>query len=202
MEVSKIGQGSITKERIFQAALNTFAQQGYEGARMDKIASEVGISKASLYFYFKSKEEIFQELFEDIIQKYSAKMKMIVEKNKDMSSLERLSAIYREYLEYNWDNVEMDFWNRIYYVAPSSLKEEIISRTLESKDAFISELTQAMEEGIERGEIRSMNASHMATTFYYALTCIDLSSGLMSKEQALADMDHCFEIMWTGMKGE
>lgn len=169
---------------------------------MDKIAFEVGISKASLYFYFKSKEEIFQELFQSIIRKYNEKMKMIVTKNNGMTSFERLKTIYREYMEYNLNNVEMDFWNRIYYVAPVALREEIISRTLESKETFISQLTQVMEDGIKRGELRPMNALHMATTFYYALTCIDLSSGLMSKEQALADMDHCFEIMWTGMKGE
>jgi len=195
-------QGSITKERIFQEALNIFAQYGYEGARMDKIASEVGITKASLYFHFRSKEEIFLELFQSIILKYAAKMKSIVERDKDLSIMEHLKAIYTEYLEYNWDNAEMDFWNRIYYVAPSGLREEIISQTHESKDVFLKDLTQLMEEGIAHGEFRPINASHMATTFYYVLTCIDLSSGLMTKEQALADMEHCFEIMCIGMKGE
>jgi AcrR family transcriptional regulator len=202
MEVTLLGQGNITKERILQEALHIFAQQGYEGARMDKIASEVGITKASLYFHFKSKEEIFLELFQTIVQKYAVKMKSIVENDINLSIMEHLKAIYREYLEYNWDNAEMDFWNRIYYVAPSGLREEIIFQTSESKNVFLRDLTQLMEEGITRGELRPINASYMATTFYYVLTCIDLSSGLMTKEQALADMEHCFEIMCIGMKGE
>lgn len=197
-----MGQGSITKDKIFQEALRIFAQHGYEGARMDKIASEVGITKASLYFHFKSKEEIFLELFQNIIQKYMDKMKAIMETDKSLSVEERLKAIYREYLEYNWGNTEMDFWNGIYYVAPSGLREEIIFQTNESKNVFLRDLTQLMEEGITRGEFRPLNASYMATTFYYVLTCIDLSSGLMTKEQALADMEHCFEIMCIGMKGE
>ena len=58
-----MGQGSVTKDRILQVALKLFAQHGFEGARMEKLAAEVGINKASLYFHFKSKEEIFQELF-------------------------------------------------------------------------------------------------------------------------------------------
>ena len=197
-----MGQGSITKDKIFQEALHLFAQHGYEGARMDKIASEVGITKASLYFHFKSKEEIFLELFQNIIQKYIDKMKAIMETDKSLSVEERLKAIYREYLEYNWGNAEMDFWNGIYYVAPSGLREEIILQTNESKQVFLRDLTQLMEEGITRGEFRPANASYMATTFYYVLTCIDLSSGLMTKEQALADMEHCFAIMCIGMKGE
>ena len=196
-----MGQGSITKERIFQAALNIFAQQGYEGARMDKIAAEVGINKASLYFHFKSKEEIFRELFQDIISKYRAKMKLIVTHSEPMTSKERLIAIYKEYLEYNWDNAEMDFWNRVYYLPPSMLREEIISSTSETKNEFIADLTKIMEDGIKQKELQLMDAHHMAITFYYVLTCIDLSAGMMNKEQALSDMDHCFEILWSGIKG-
>lgn len=196
-----MGQGLITRERIFQAALKTFALHGFEGARMDKIAADVGINKASLYFHFKSKEEIFRALFQDIIQKYRYKMKSIVTDFKDMPCKERLKAIYSEYLEYNLDNAEMDFWNRIYYLPPSNLREEIISITSESKKEFVADLTNIMEEGIKQKELRSMNPSHMANTFYYVLTCIDLSSGLMDKEQALLDMDCCFEVLWNGIKG-
>ena len=196
-----MGQGLITRERIFQAALRTFAQHGFEGARMDKIAAEVGINKASLYFHFKSKEEIFRELFQDIIKKYRNKMKVIVTSSKDMPCKDRLKAIYNEYLEYNLDNAEMDFWNRVYYLPPSNLREEIISITSETKKEFVTDLTYLMEEGIKQKELRPISASHMANTFYYILTCIDLSSGLMNKEQAIQDMNHCFEVLWTGIKG-
>lgn len=197
----KLGQGSITRERIFQAALKIFTINGFEGARMDKIATEVGINKASLYFHFKSKEEIFKELFYDIVQKYRDKMKTILMCYKDMSCNERLKAIYNDYLEYNLDNVEMDFWNRVYYLPPSNLREDIILITSESKKEFVADLTNIMEEGIKHRELQPMNPSHMANTFYYILTCIDLSSGLMSKEQALLDMDNSFEVLWKGIKG-
>ncbi|NLK65708.1 MAG: TetR/AcrR family transcriptional regulator [Tissierellia bacterium] len=196
-----MGQGALTKERIFEAALKAFALHGYEGARMDKIAAEVNINKATLYFHFKSKEDIFRELFQNIVQKYRDKMKAIVTGCKDMPCKECLKTIYREYLEYNLNNAEMDFWNRIYYLPPVDLREEIISITSESKKEFVANLTCIMEEGIKQKELRSMNPSHMAYTFYNILTCIDLSSGLMSKEQALQEMDCCFEVLWNGIKG-
>jgi hypothetical protein len=121
--------------------------------------------------------------------------------NKDMPCKERLIAIYNEYLEYNLNNAEMDFWNRVYYLPPSFLREEIISITSECKKEFVADLTDIMEEGIKRKELQPMNPSHMANTFYYILTCIDLSSGLMNKDQALLDMDNSFEVLWKGIKG-
>jgi AcrR family transcriptional regulator len=168
---------------------------------MEKIAAEVGINKASLYFHFKSKEEIFRELFDNIITKYRAKMKQFVAVAKDMPIKERLTAIYQNYLEYNLNNPEMEFWNRIYYLSPSIISEEVIQSTLGTKKDFISALTQIMEEGIKSKELRSSNPQHMATTFYYLLTCIDLSSDLMSREEAFNEMEHCFSILWLGIKG-
>ncbi|MBH1942166.1 TetR/AcrR family transcriptional regulator [Mobilitalea sibirica] len=196
-----MGQGSITKDRIFQAALKQFAQHGFEGARMEKIAAEVGINKASLYFHFKSKEEIFQELFQNIITKYQVKMKQIMADTKDLSTKDKLIAIYQNYLEYNLNNPEMEFWNRVYYLPPSSISEEVVKTTVESKKDFISNLTGIMEDGIKNKELRSSNPQHMATTFYYLITCIDLSSDLMSKEEAFNEMEHCFDVLWSGIKG-
>lgn len=196
-----MGQGALTKERIFQAALKAFALHGYEGARMDKIAAEVDINKATLYFHFKSKEDIFRELINDIVHKYRDMMRKIISESKDMSCKERLKTIYREYLEYNLDNDEMIFWNRIYYLPPANLRDEIIAITSESKKEFLVNLTNIMDEGIKLNELRPMNPNHMALTFYNILTCIDLSSELMSKEQAFIEMDNCFEVLWNGIKG-
>jgi AcrR family transcriptional regulator len=194
-------QGSTTKECIFQAALKLFAQHGFEGARMEKIAAEVGINKASLYFHFKSKEEIFRELFDNIIAKYRTKIKQFLAVAKDIPIKEQLTAIYQNYLEYNINNPEMEFWNRIYYLSPSIISEEVIQSTLGTKKDFISGLTQIMEEGIKSKDLRSSNPQHMATTFYYLLTCIDLSSDLMSREEAFNEMEHCFSVLWLGIKG-
>lgn len=194
-------QGAVTKDLIFQAALKLFAQNGYEGTRIDKIASEVGINKASLYFHFKSKEELFKELFYHIISKYREKMKSIVLEDQDLSIKDRLTTIYTEYLEYNWGNPEMEFWNRVYYLPPAFLREEIISITSDTKKEFVADLVKIMEEGILRKELRQLDTDHMANTFYYVLTCIDLSAEIMQKEDALRDMKNCFDVIWTGIKG-
>lgn len=52
------------KERIAQAALKVFAERGIEASKMEEIAAEAGFGRASLYYYFPSREDIFQYIFE------------------------------------------------------------------------------------------------------------------------------------------
>ena len=58
--------GSDTKEKILEAALELFAELGYKGASVRKIASKVGIRESALYNHFKNKEEIFNEIINRI----------------------------------------------------------------------------------------------------------------------------------------
>ncbi|MEL7671322.1 TetR/AcrR family transcriptional regulator [Methanobacterium sp.] len=53
-----------TKERIFESAINLFAQKGFDATSMREIAEAVGIKKASLYSHYKSKNEIMDNIFE------------------------------------------------------------------------------------------------------------------------------------------
>ena len=46
--------------RIIEAAVKVFAEQGIGKARMDDIAQETGVSKGTLYLYFKSKDAIIR----------------------------------------------------------------------------------------------------------------------------------------------
>jgi len=53
-----------TKERIFEAAIDLFAQNGFDATSMREIAEAVGIKKASLYSHYKSKDEILEKIVE------------------------------------------------------------------------------------------------------------------------------------------
>ena len=48
-----------TKRAIFEAAIKTFSNSGYTGATMDEVVAVAGVAKGSLYYHFKSKEELF-----------------------------------------------------------------------------------------------------------------------------------------------
>jgi AcrR family transcriptional regulator len=53
-----------TKERIFEASIDLFAQKGFDATSMREIAEAVGIKKASMYSHYKSKDEILEKILE------------------------------------------------------------------------------------------------------------------------------------------
>ena len=53
-----------TKEKIVLAALDLFAEKGYDGVGVDQIAETVGIKGPSLYHHFKSKEDILNAIID------------------------------------------------------------------------------------------------------------------------------------------
>jgi AcrR family transcriptional regulator len=59
--------GRDTRSRLRELALSLFAEQGYEKTSLREIAERLGVTKAALYYYFKSKEDIVRSLVEDYV---------------------------------------------------------------------------------------------------------------------------------------
>ena len=53
-----------TEEKILKAAEAIFLRDGYDGSRMQDIADEAGINKALLHYYFRSKDKLFEHVFD------------------------------------------------------------------------------------------------------------------------------------------
>jgi AcrR family transcriptional regulator len=54
-----------TRSRVQKVALELFAEQGYEKTSLREIAERLGVTKAALYYHFKSKEDIVHSLTDD-----------------------------------------------------------------------------------------------------------------------------------------
>jgi AcrR family transcriptional regulator len=57
------------KEKIIQAAIESFSQTGFDRTKMEDIAKRLGLSKGTIYLYFKSKEDLFVAICEHNIHK-------------------------------------------------------------------------------------------------------------------------------------
>ncbi|MFD3517818.1 TetR/AcrR family transcriptional regulator [Streptomyces sp. NPDC058657] len=55
-----------TRQRIQDVALEMFAERGYEKTSLREIAEKLDVTKAALYYHFKTKEDILVSLFEDL----------------------------------------------------------------------------------------------------------------------------------------
>jgi len=63
-------RGGDTRARIQQVALGLFAEQGYERTSLREIAERLGVTKAALYYHFKSKEDIVFSFTEDYFSEF------------------------------------------------------------------------------------------------------------------------------------
>jgi TetR/AcrR family transcriptional regulator len=64
-----VSKDESTEEKILVAAEESFISEGFEGARMQSIANKAGINKAMLHYYFRSKDLLFEKIF-DLKVKY------------------------------------------------------------------------------------------------------------------------------------
>jgi AcrR family transcriptional regulator len=88
-------RGRDTRARLRELALQLFAEQGYEKTSLREIAEHLGVTKAALYYYFKSKEDIVRSLVED----YMAEMDELIEWGKGQPRTAATTAeIVRRYL--------------------------------------------------------------------------------------------------------
>lgn len=55
-----------TEDKILNGALDEFADYGFDGARVDNIASRSGVNKAMIYYYFGSKENLYETIVKNI----------------------------------------------------------------------------------------------------------------------------------------
>jgi len=87
------------KDRLIQASIKLFAQQGYHNTTVAEIADEAGVAKGTVYWYFNSKEELFWGIIVSGVELLNSKLADEVEQiNK--SAIEKLEAIIRLHLDF------------------------------------------------------------------------------------------------------
>lgn len=86
-----------TREKIFKAASDIFEEKGYDGARMQEIADRAGINKALLHYYFRTKEKLFEAVFQVLLKKMFEKIISIF--MEDISLKEKIRKFFSEHIE-------------------------------------------------------------------------------------------------------
>ena len=69
------------KEQILSAASECFARFGYKKTTLDDIGKKIGLNKASIYYYFKNKEEIFTNIVLNEFQQFITKLQQNLEED-------------------------------------------------------------------------------------------------------------------------
>jgi AcrR family transcriptional regulator len=153
-----------SRDRLLSAAARVFAERGFEGASVDEIAAEAGLSKGSLYWNFKSKDELFGALLEDHIDRRIRSILALLESapaSRDMApeASNWLSSLLED--ERELILLSHEYWARA--VRDAELRERYIERQEKLRDALAAALdARARELGAPP---LSMSAEDVATAY-------------------------------------
>lgn len=128
--------------RIIHAATGVFASKGIKDTTMEDIAQAIGKGKSTLYYYFTSKETLFEAVLQQEIKKLIRELRIAI--NQEQTAKEKLKVLAQVYLTAVLR----------YHTLEKVLQEEIFDsiRGVESiKESFESTLYQMVQEIIRGG---------------------------------------------------
>ena len=147
------------QNQILDAAMEVFARLGFNKARMDDIAAAAGLSKGSLYWHFESKQEIIAAVLMRMFQGYFGDLQQIVAESGPAD--ERL----RRYIAQTAASVRaLRRWQPLmaefYAVAARHESTRLFLKRYYAQ--YIDLLSQLIQQGIEQGVFREMDAREAA----------------------------------------
>jgi AcrR family transcriptional regulator len=103
-----------TEDKIFESATEIFIEKGMDGARMKEIAQHAGINKALLHYYYRTKDQLFNAVFEKIAGKIVAKFAPVFDEN--LTFEQKIRFFYREHITFLQENPRLPAFilNEIY----------------------------------------------------------------------------------------
>ncbi|MBC1475641.1 TetR/AcrR family transcriptional regulator [Listeria grandensis] len=111
-------------QRLKEAALPLFAEQGYDGTALSEIAKAVGIKTPSIYAHFASKEALFLEIYRDVMRHELVVLGEIAQETHATVE-DELHAFFYKVTDFNSDPEVKRFFQRAIFFPPQSLATQM-----------------------------------------------------------------------------
>lgn len=152
-----------TKKAIFQSAIKVFSYSGYNKATMDEIALSAGVAKGTLYYHFKSKEEIFNFIMSQGLNLIKEQVKEATDAEDDI--LLKIKTMVKVQLKLLYNNKDF-FKVVISQVWGQEVRHLELRRLL---DEYLGLLQVYLQEAMEHNIIKKGDSKFMAYTFFGTL---------------------------------
>lgn len=141
--------GQHAREAILSAAMRLFAEKGYAGTSTREICQAAGITKPVLYYHFRSKEHLYQEL---MIDSFGQFQKVLLRASKAQGPFrQRLVRVVYEDLKSTIDDpVRVQFVFRMIFSPEGQRPDFNALENMERQRAFFADI---FREGIAEGKI-------------------------------------------------
>lgn len=141
------GDTQMDREDILRKALKAFAQFGFDGVKLSKLASSLGVANSLLNYHFESKEQLWKESMEYAFGQLEDKFKSVYRNFKDLDGVSMLKVLTRQ---------------AVYFAAEFPEYFEAFALELRSKSErvnwLLDQLVHPMNERIEQNFKREIEA--------------------------------------------
>ncbi|WP_455622176.1 TetR/AcrR family transcriptional regulator [Parabacteroides sp.] len=149
------------ESRIIEAAKQVFVRKGYEAATMGDVAAEVGIGRTALHYYYRTKEILFDAIFDQLMSSLLPNISRILDEKSTM--LQKMPAIIDQYMAIIRSNPMFP----IFVVKELNRDPQRLFRTVLRDPRKIQpmlRLRKQMEQEMEEGLIRRMPVIDLVST--------------------------------------
>ncbi|MBX3460044.1 MAG: TetR family transcriptional regulator [Planctomycetes bacterium] len=142
------------REAILRSAAAAFRRKGYHGTSMEDISEALLMTKGSLYYYFKDKEEILYACHDFSLDRVLERMRQVLADGKGDNAETRLRALVQGFVDVMIDDLQgsalaLDF---------TALKPELLARIIAKRDQFERGMRGVITEGVKSGEFKRTDA--------------------------------------------
>lgn len=156
-----------TKQAIFGAAIRLFAEQGFDSTTVEEIVARAGVSRATYFNYFKTKDGVLRYFGERLAVKLLAVSAEGLPGETALSRLQRLVCTWAEYSSAHKDEARIV---QMY----SAREPEYATRPTPARQQLLGLFIQIVQQGQATGEFRgdvpgAHLALHFVSIFYNAI---------------------------------
>ncbi|WP_456095377.1 TetR/AcrR family transcriptional regulator [Pseudothermotoga hypogea] len=165
---------SSARERILEAAKAAFSERGFDGVSMEEIAQRAGVRKPLIYYYFPSKEVLFEEVWNRALEELENHIfKEVENENYYVRKIKRFLRAYIDFVTSRKVLSKVIEKERA-SVLDESGQGDVWKRLKRRYDDFLNRVAQLIEEGkkneLVNPEIDSQTAAKLITEALAAST--------------------------------
>ncbi|TFG90407.1 MAG: TetR/AcrR family transcriptional regulator [Syntrophobacterales bacterium] len=154
---------SLTRQGILDAAIGLLMRDGIQGLTMDRVATEAGVAKGTLYVYFKNKEEILDATldasFEPLIRELSV---LLDDDHAPDRKLAEFSLCHLRFFDEHRELIRVIFFDR------ERMHSERNHYTDSRYRTFVQRVADVLDEGVRQGLLSPMDPMKVAAMFIEA----------------------------------
>lgn len=152
------------RQQILTAAFQVFAEKGFHNAKIEEIAQVAQVGKGTVYEYFQSKNQLFQEMLKAEMTAFERTLTEELE--REVSTRGKLVILIEKNIELGNDYRPLA---KIAFMETNILEGTFRDWMINLYNVRVQIIEGIIQEGINNGEIRSINPKLFTSLFYAAL---------------------------------